>query len=286
MDILVKVFLPLVLAFIMLSLGLGLTLGDFIRVFKRPKAFGIGAFNQVLLLPVITFTIVILFDISAEMAVGFMILSACPGGVTSNVVSKLAKADVALSVSLTAVISLLSAITVPLLISWSINYFLGAEAMPVNVSIIAFKMFILTIVPIALGITIRHFLPAITEKLEPMISGMATLLFGIVVIAALAANWSLFIKNVAVMGPALIILNITLLFLGMTIARISGLSLHEAKTISIETGIQNSTLGITAASLLIAGTTGLNAYALPAAVYGILMYLITLPVVVWYRSLR
>ncbi|MGH1352230.1 MAG: bile acid:sodium symporter family protein [Methyloligellaceae bacterium] len=286
MDILVKVFLPLVLAFIMFSLGLGLTLGDFVRVLKRPKAFGIGAFNQVLLLPVVTFAVVIGFGISAEMAVGFMILSACPGGVTSNVISKLAKADVALSVSLTAVISLLSAITVPLLIGWSTGYFLGSEAPPINVSSIAFKMFILTIVPIALGITVRHFLPAITGKIEPMISGIATILFGIVVVAALASNWSLFTKNVAIMGPALIVLIVALLFLGMTIARLSGLTLHEAKTISIETGIQNSTLGITAASLLIAGSTGLNAYALPAAVYGILMYLITLPVVVWYRSLK
>ncbi len=283
MDILVKVVLPLVLAFIMFSLGLGLTFGDFVRVFIRPKAFGIGAFNQVLLLPVITFIVVLVFGITGEMAVGFMILSACPGGVTSNVISKLAKADVALSVSLTAVISLLSAITVPLLISYSIIYFLGREAVTVNVSGIAATMFALTVVPIALGLAFRHFLPSLTQKLEPAIAGIATFLFAIVVVAALAANWALFVENVAIMGAALVALIILLLFLGLVIARVLGLTIHEAKTISIETGIQNSTLGITAASLLIAGDQGFNAFSLPAAVYGILMYLVSLPVVVWYR---
>lgn len=283
MDILLKVFLPLALAFIMFSLGLGLKFEDFARVIKRPKAFTIGAFNQVLLLPAITFAIVIIFGISAEMAVGFMILSACPGGVTSNVISKLAKADVALSVSLTAVISLLSAITVPLIISWSIIYFQKSEAITVDVTGIAIKMFLLTIVPISLGLLFRHFITKLAEKIEPAISALAAILFALVIIIALVANWTIFIENLAIMGPALIVLIIVLLFLGLAIAKIMGLSLQEAKTISIETGIQNSTLGITAASLLIAGE-GLNAYSLPAAVYGILMYIVTLPVVAWYRT--
>ncbi len=283
MDILLKVFLPLALAFIMFSLGLGLKFEDFIRVIKRPKAFTIGAFNQVLLLPAVTFIIILLFGVTKEMAVGFMILSACPGGVTSNVISKLAKADVALSVSLTAVISLLSAITVPLIISFSIAYFQGAEAVSVNVTGIAIKMFALTIVPMALGLLFRHFITTLAEKIEPALAGLATILFALVVIVALAANWTIFIENLFVMGPALIVLIIVLLFLGIMIARVLGLSLQEAKTISIETGVQNSTLGITAASLLIAGE-GLNIYSLPAALYGILMYIIILPVVAWYRT--
>ncbi len=285
MDILVQVFLPLALAFIMYSLGLGLTVDDFVRVARRPKAFGLGAVNQIILLPVVTFVIIRAFGISSEIAVGFMILAACPGGVTSNVISKFAKADVALSVSLTAVISLISALTVPLLLAWSIGYFMGSEAIPVNITGIAITMFALTVVPISIGLTQRHFLPVATKRVEPVISRIAAILFAVIVLAALASNWSLFIENLAAMGPALILLILVLLGTGILIPRLLGLTMNEAKTISIETGIQNSTLGITVAALLVPGTAGFSAFALPAATYGILMYLVTMPVVAYYRRL-
>jgi len=285
MGVLIDVFLPLGLAFIMFSLGLGLTIGDFARVARRPKAFGLGAINQVVLLPLVTLGIILAFGIKAEMAVGFMILSACPGGVTSNIISKVARGDVALSVSLTAVISLVSALTVPLILAWSMQNFMGGGAVEINIFGIAAKMFALTVLPITLGLALRHFLPARIEAIEPATGRLASILFAIIVIAALAANWSLFADNIAVIGPALVLLNLLLLALGLFLPQLLGLSLHEAKTISIETGIQNSTLGIAVAALLVPVADGFSAYALPAAVYGIMMYLVTLPIVAWYRRM-
>lgn len=286
MDVLIDVVLPLALAFIMFSLGLGLTPADFARVAKRPKAFGIGAVNQVVLLPAVVFGIVLLFGLTAELAVGFMILAACPGGVTSNVISKLAKADVALSVSLTAVISLVSAVTVPLLIAWSMTYFLGSEAPPVNVAGIALTMFALTVVPILIGLVLRMRLPDWAERREPLIARVAAGLFFLIVVAAVAGNWSLFVENLKEIGRALVLLLVVLLVLGFTIPRVFGLGLGEAKTISIETGIQNSTLGITVAALLTPAETGFGTFALPAAVYGVLMYITVFPAILWFRRLE
>ncbi|MEP5152172.1 bile acid:sodium symporter, partial [Planktotalea sp.] len=131
---LLSVGLPLALAFIMFSLGVGLSPADFKRVAERPLAFLIGAVNQVILLPIITYTLILAFGITGEIAVGMMILSVCPGGVTSNVVSKLARADVALSVTLTAVISLLSAITVPIVLALSMDAFMGADAIEIDIT--------------------------------------------------------------------------------------------------------------------------------------------------------
>ncbi len=286
MEILIKIVLPLGLAFIMFSLGLGLTVTDFTRVVQRPFAFITGAVHQIILLPVVVFLTINAFGISGELAVGFMILAVCPGGVTSNVISRLANADVALSVSLTAIISLVSAVTVPILIGLSFQYFMGSSAVSVNVLGIAFAMFALTVIPIGFGLMIRAANPQLTQRMEPMISHVATVLFAIIVIAAVAANWSLFMENLASIGLALVAINIVLLAIGFGIPRLLGMSLKEAKTLSIETGIQNSTLGIAIASLLVAGAPGFSVYSLPVAVYGILMYVVTLPVVAWYRKLH
>ncbi len=269
----------------MLSLGLGLTFDDFKRVFRRPFAFFIGAFNQIILLPVIAFLLAVGFGLSPALAVGFMILSFCPGGVTSNIIARMAKGDVALSVSLTAVISLLSMITVPLFLAWSVAHFLGQSAEPVDITNIAISMFLITALPILIGVTIRHFAPIVVARVEPVIAHIATGLFVLIIIAALASNWSLFVDNLPVLAPSLIALNVVLLVLGFAVAKIAGLDNKVAKTISVETGIQNSTLGITIATLIAAGETGFSAYSLPAAVYGILMYLVSMPAVAWFRRI-
>jgi BASS family bile acid:Na+ symporter len=240
MDIIFKVFLPLGLVFIMFSLGLGLTVADFQRVLQRPVAFLVGAFNQIILLPVVAFAIVLLFGISGELAVGFMILAACPGGVTSNVISKLAKADIALSVSLSAVISLGSVITVPLIVAFAYGYFLSDAANTINVTKTAVSLFALTVVPICLAMFLRAKFPKAMGNAEPVVSKMAVALFGILVIVALVSNGQLFIANVQVLGGALLCLLITLLAVGFAVPLLLGRSSYEAKTISIETGVQNS----------------------------------------------
>lgn len=285
MDVLISVVLPLGLAFIMFTLGVGLTPADFARVGQRPLAFFIGALNQSILLPLVTFICVLAFGIRAEMAVGFMILAACPGGVTSNVISKLAKGDVALSVSLTAVISLASVVTVPLILGLSMGYFMGDAAPEIDITKTAVTMFALTVVPVTLGLGARAIAPAAMTRAEPKLSAVATILFAVIVLAALAANWALFVENIVVIGPALLVLLVALTTIGFVVPRLLGRSVTEAKTISVETGVQNSTLGIAVAAIIVGGEGGFTAYALPSAVYGILMYLIILPVVLKYRRI-
>jgi BASS family bile acid:Na+ symporter len=284
-DVLISVVLPLGLAFIMFTLGVGLTPADFARVGQRPLAFFIGALNQGILLPLVTFICVLAFGIRAEMAVGFMILAACPGGVTSNVISKLAKGDVALSVSLTAVISLASVVTVPLILGLSMGYFMGDAAPKIDITKTAVTMFALTVVPVTLGLGARAMAPAAMTRAEPKLSAVATILFAVIVLAALAANWALFVENIVVIGPALLVLLAALTTIGFVVPRLLGRSVTEAKTISVETGVQNSTLGIAVAAIIVGGEGGFTAYALPSAVYGILMYLIILPVVLKYRRI-
>jgi len=284
-DVLISVVLPLGLAFIMFTLGVGLTPADFARVGQRPLAFFIGALNQSILLPLVTFICVLAFGIRAEMAVGFMILAACPGGVTSNVISKLAKGDVALSVSLTAVISLASVVTVPLILGLSMGYFMGDAAPVIDITKTAVTMFALTVVPVTLGLGARAIAPAAMTRAEPKLSAVATILFAVIVLAALAANWALFVENIVVIGPALLVLLAALTTIGFVVPRLLGRSVTEAKTISVETGVQNSALGIAVAAIIVGGEGGFTAYALPSAVYGILMYLIILPVVLKYRRI-
>ncbi len=283
MGLLLSVFLPLSLAFIMFSLGLGLTVADFARVIAQPKAFFAGAVSQVIVLPIIAFALLHLFDLPPALAVGVMILAFSPGGVTSNIITKLAGGAVALSVTLTAIVSLLSVVTVPFLVAFSANYFMGQEAPDINVTALAISMFAITAVPVAIGVALRHFAPAPMIAAEPFVAKVAAVLFVIIVIGALAANWGLFVENIVILGPLLILLNIILLLVGLSIGRFLNLGRGEAIAIAIETGVQNSTLGITVGSLIAEAATGLPPFSLPSGVYGITMYLVALPFVFWMR---
>ncbi len=285
MDILISVVLPLGLAFIMFSLGVGLTLGDFLRVGQRPLAFAVGALNQVILLPLVVYLIILAFGLRAEIAVGFMILAACPGGVTSNIISRLAKGDVALSVSLTAVISLTSMITVPLIMSFAVGTFMGANAPEVDITATAVTMFALTVVPIMLGLGLRRLFPTAMSRAEPAISRIAVILFAAIVLAALAGNWGLFVENLPSIGPAVLAMLVVLTAVGYVVPRLLGRTRNEAKTISIETGVQNGTLGIAIASIVVGSTDGFSPYGLPSAVYGLAMYLTIIPALFIFRRM-
>ncbi|MEM8854616.1 MAG: bile acid:sodium symporter family protein [Pseudomonadota bacterium] len=280
-----SVVLPLGLAFIMFSLGVGLTLADFARVAERPLAFLVGALHQVILLPVVAFACILLFGLQAHMAVGFMILAACPGGVTSNIISKLARGDVALSVSLTAVISLAAIVTVPTILTLATRTFLEADAGQVNITSTAVQMFMLTAVPIVIGLAVRHWAPVMMQRVEPLLSALATLVFIAIICVALVLNWGVFVANLPVLGPALLALLVALTTVGFAVPLLLGRSVREAKTISVETGVQNGTLGIAVAAIVAGGGEDFTTYALPSAVYGIVMYLIIVPVVLIYRRL-
>ena len=280
MNILVSVILPLSLAFIMFTLGLGLTWDDFRRVAERPAAFFIGALNQVILLPVMAYLVVLAFGLTGELAVGLMILAACPGGVTSNLIARLARADVALSLSLTAVISLLGVMTIPVILSFSMAQFMGQDAPDVSILETALKTFAITVVPVLLGILLRSRLSAA----ETVMGKVAVGLFVLIVVAAVAGNWGLFQTHLTALAPALLTLLALLTLMGFVLPRLMGRTQREAKTISVETGLQNSALGITLAAGLSGGDT-ISPYALPAAVYGPIMYLIIIPVLLIYRRM-
>lgn len=284
MDLLLKVFLPLSLAFIMFSLGLGLTLADFARVFKMPKAFLIGFLAQVVILPIVAFLLLKVFNLPGELALGVMILSFCPGGVTSNILTRFAGGALALSISLTAVFSLLAVITVPLLVLWSAGQFAPELAQQVNVTSLGISMFAITAVPVAIGVAVRRFATGFATAAEPFVARLAAILFVVIVIGALAANWSVFVENLLVLGPLVVVLNVILIVIGYALASLAKLDVRETAAIAIETGVQNSTLGITVGSLIVEAANGLPPLSLPSGVYGITMYFVTIPFVLWMRS--
>ena len=273
---LLDVALPLSLAFIMFSLGFGLTFSDFGRVFAVPRAAFLGIFLQVVAVPVVALLCLQVVDLPPALAFGVMILAFCPGGVTSNILTKLAGGTVALSITLTAVVSLLSVVTVPLLVGWASAMFLSDAAAPINVNAIAMSMFAITAIPVVLGLLIRFLAEDFALRSEALVSRIALILFAVIVVAALATNWTLFVENIARLGPLLVALNAILLVLGVLIARLVGLGGADGLCISIEMGVQNAALGITVAGL-VAQVGGIPEYAVPAAVYGITMYIVTIP---------
>ena len=227
MDNLLNVALPLSLAFMMFSLGLGLTIDDFKRVFLYPRAVVAGAICQVILLPIIAFTLVSFTTLPPTLAFGVMLLSFCPGGVSSNMMTKLAGGAVALSISLTGIISLLSMLTIPFLVILSGQYFLGPEALDVNIGSLGVTMFLMTAVPVSLGIFIRHKLGEKALRMERIAVNVSTALFGIIVVLSLAQNWALFSENFIKLGPLLAGMNILLLAIGILVGRVLKLGARE-----------------------------------------------------------
>jgi BASS family bile acid:Na+ symporter len=278
----IDIFLPVSLAFIMFTLGLGLTADDFRNVLRNPKAFAVGMVNQMLVLPAVAFGLIRLFNLQGEMAVGLMILSCCPGGVTSNIITKIAKGDTALSISYTAVVSILTMITLPIIAGFSVVYFMGAQAPPVSVLSLGLIMLLLATIPVIIGLIIHNKATSFTRRFEPMASRISSVLFVFIVIGALASEWQLFVDNVLILGPMLVVLILTMLIIGYTSARIFKIRESQASSVAIATGIQNVTMGITIGNIIMPVRDGLSVFALPSGVYGIIMYLVCLPVVFLY----
>lgn len=282
----IDIVLPLSLAFIMFSLGLGLTTSDFGLVFTEPKAFAIGITNQMLVLPIIGFSIATMVGLSGEMAVGLMILACCPGGVTSNILTKLAKGDTALSISYTAVVSVVTVISLPLIIGFSMDHFMGEAAPEIDILGLGVTMFLLTALPVTVGMLMRRYSPERTDGIEPGASKLAAGLFVIIVIAAIVSEFDTLMDNLGTLGPAVIILNVVMLGIGWSSASVLGLNEQRATTVAIESGIQNASVGITVGGLIMAPAAGatLSTLSLPSGVYGVLMYLIIAPFLFWRRS--
>ncbi len=283
MTTLIHVFLPMCIAIMMLSLGLGLTIRDFTRVVQYPKAFLTGLACQFLLAPLMAFGVIQIFGLSGGIAVGFMLLAACPGGAVSNLITKFGRGNVALSVSLTSVSSLMCAVTIPLVLSFAIGFFMADQGGPFDVGRIATNAAIVCVVPICIGILIRHRSVALADRLGQLFAKVSALLLAVIIIAAVAGNISLFLDNVWVLGGALVSLIVVMVGAGYAVSRAAGLGQQNARTISIETGIQNGAFGISVAGMLAQGTAGFSDYALASALYGVMMYFFILPLAWYYR---
>ncbi len=277
MDVFISALLPFAVVVIMFSLGLGLTPSDFQRIAERPRAFWIGALNQIVLLPVIGYTIIRIFGFTGETAVGIMILAACPGGAASNIVTKLANWDVALSVTLTATFSLTCVMTIPVVLDFAVTQFMGSTAPEIDIASTAVTAFLLTALPITLGVGLRAAAPTATNAIAPALAKMAVVLFVAVIVGAISSNWQVVTDNFARLGLGLFALVAALSIIGFTLSRLLGASDREAKTIAIETGVQNGALALAIAGLLVANGPAFNAYAIPAALYSVVWLGIALP---------
>ena len=269
MNIVTDVILPLALAFIMLVLGLGLTGNDFLRVAKKPRDFFVGAFSQIILLPIIAFILVKIWPISPELAIGVMIIAAAPGGVTSNLLTSFAKGDVALSISLTAIISLLCVITIPFIVLTSAEL-LGGKNLNQNISLasISRDMFLIVTVPVLLGMLLRKFVSKIALKFEPIAKKISIFLFILVLLGAIAAERENVVSYFAQAGLITLILNVVMMIVAYYVAQLFASGKEQKKCITIECGLQNGTLAIFVATSIFGG----GMFVVPAATYSLIMF--------------
>jgi BASS family bile acid:Na+ symporter len=268
-NVITQVFLPVSLAFVMFSVGLELAAKDFKRVAVQPKDFLIGALSQVVLLPLVAFLLLSIWRIDPALAVGVMIIAACPGGVTSNLMTYLARGDTALSVSLTAVISLLAIVTLPLIVGLSISHFMDAATAPdLSIGATVGGVFAITAVPVIIGMTVNHFAPAFARKFERIARIVASLLFVVIIAGAIFAERDNIVGYFLQAGPVTLALNLTMMALALAIARVAGLGARQRTAITLECGLQNGTLAVFVAATLI----GSREMMVPGAIYSLLMF--------------
>ena len=268
-DIVSSVLLPLILAFIMFSLGLGLTVDDFRRIFTQPRALLVGVVCHFVILPLACFGLLSLWGLTGVFAVGFMVLAACPTGSTSNLLTYLARGDVALALSFTAVASVATIFTLPLIVTWALGHYLGAaRAVNVPVGLMMGQVALVLGVPVSLGMLARYRWSAWALRFEPRATRIATVLFVLIVVAAVAKNWALLGDNFTTLAPFAVVLNVTMLCVGFGVAWMARLSRSQSVTLGIETAVQNAALALVIASTVLKD----DAMAIPGALYGVLMY--------------
>ena len=269
MEIVTKIA-PLALAFIMLGLGLGLSIKDFTRVIKTPKDFLIGIVCQLILLPIVAYIITIILRLPIEIALGLMIIAAAPGGVTSNVLTKFANGDVELSISLTAVGSLISIISVPFIVFTSAEM-LGVTNISKDITLtgIAIKMALVVTVPVIIGMTIRSFAENFVNSKIKIINNITSLLFVIVFVAIYVEERANILNYLTQAGTAVLTLNIVMMVLAFFIAKCCATGISQRKCIALECGLQNGTLAVFVATQLFDDVV----YLAPTAAYALVMYI-------------
>ena len=270
MEIVTKIA-PIILALIMLGLGLGLRFEDFTRVFKSPKDFFVGFFSQLIILPLVAYLLIIILRTPPEIAIGVMIIAAAPGGVTSNILTKFADGDVALSISLTAVISLISIITVPLIIFTSADI-LGIKEVSQNISMagIAIKMFLVVTVPVILGMIIRKFAENFVASKVEIFNKLNIIFFIIFFIAAFYEEKENIFNFIIQAGLIALILNISMMVIAYYIAKAFTSGIKQMKCIALECGLQNGTLALFVSTQIFGKDI---IYAIPTGAYALIMYI-------------
>lgn len=270
MDNISTLLLAGALFIIMLGMGLSLKSEDFKRIALYPKGIFVGLTNQLILLPIVGLLIAIFLNLAPEIAIGIMILSACPGGPTSNLISHLAKGDLALSVTLTALSSLITILTIPFIVNFSLEYFLGAgQIIDLNVLQTIAQIFVIVVIPIGIGMLIRKYKSAFALKMAKPVRIASGILLALIIIALVLKERANFISYFQQAGLATLLLNLVTMGLGFLSAKAFKLRRPSAVSIAIESGIQNGTLAITIAVLLLQNTT----YAIAPAVYSLLMFI-------------
>ena len=282
MEVVTKIA-PIALALIMLALGLGLTGQDFLRVIKQPKDFIVGLICQLVLLPIIAFILIKIFNTPLELALGVMIIAAAPGGVTSNVLTKFANGDVALSVSLTAIISLMSIISVPFIVFMSADLLeISNISKEISMIGISMKMFLVVTLPVLLGMVIRKFATNFITSRTLMIQRISIILFAIVFAAIWVEEWENIMSYIAQAGVITLVLNIVMMITGYYVAKFLASGVAQRKCISLECGLQNGTLAVFVASQLFSDIT----FLIPTAAYALIMFLTSLIFVFFVKNIN
>lgn len=267
-SLFVTALLPLSLFIIMSSLGLALTLADFKRVAIYPKGAAIGLVNLILLSPLLGFLLAKLFGLTAALAVGMVLLGASPGGTTANMMTHLARGDTALSVTMTALSSLAAVITTPLFLGLASAHFAaGDAALTLDMGPIVVKILLITLVPLSIGMAVRALAPAFAMRIEPMAKKIATGFFVLVVVAVLVSEHDEIGRNIAVVGPAVLALNVLAMTISYQIAKAAKLDSKQSTAIAIELGVHNTTLAMAVGAMVA------PALVVPAAVYGVFMFI-------------
>ena len=270
MDNVSTIFLAASLIIIMLGMGLSLVLNDFKQVLIYPKAVILGLTNQLIILPLIGFAIAVAFQLRPEIAIGIMILAAAPGGPTSNLISHLAKADIALSVSLTAISSFVTILSIPFIVNFAFLYFLSeGQAIKLDIIQTIIQIFVIVIIPIAIGMLIRHYKEGFAKRMEKPVRTASGVVIVIIIVGILIKEKENIIPYFEQAGIVALVLNLTTMLVGYYSARIFKLNDKMAMSIAIESGIQNGTLAITIAVVIL----GNSEYAITPAIYSLLMFM-------------
>ena len=282
-EIISNIFLPLSLAIIMFGMGMTLIPRDFTRIIKYPKAAFIGLTNQLIFLPIIGFFLAITFNLNPTMAVGLMILATCPGGPTSNLITQVCKGNIALSVTLTAIASIISILTIPFILSYALEYFGSSTGVTIQLPIVdtIIQIMGITVIPISIGMIVRKYKWRFAKRMEKPMRIASTVIFILVFIAVLAANFEMIGTGMKEVGLVTLALNILTMGLGYLTAKLFKLNLKNAISITVESGIQNGTLAFVIASSILKNVE----MGIPIGAYSIWMF-VTGGILMWQFGKR